>query len=201
MQSRFSLNEAYPDLQRFFCDQLNIPPCPEDIFLQELQIVHTTYADRSLDTAAQIRVHQILFDLGAALRTMSQEWTTTWSPAWLNGLKWLPFVPTELPSGAVVLKSLQDDIYLPDLTGHLARLFRGRIAIVATPPEASGGTLLSLYRLLTSEWLVQVKTLDSFVQRRVEGVGPNERSMHLPLSFKYRSRLSYIQRWVDHSHV
>ena len=194
MRSRFALKDAYPELEILFCEQLKIPPCPDDILFQELQAIHSKCSNMPLDNATQVHLHQTLRDLDITIRHSTKGWTRGTPPSWLKALKNLPFVPTELPSGDVVLKSLQDEVFLPDLKGDLAKLFRGRVPLVSTPPEESSATLLSLHRLFTSEWISGVKTLDSSVVCRLGGVGNNQRLLNVPLSRRYGSRMIYLRR-------
>lgn len=193
MRTRFALKNAYPGLQVFFCDQLKLPPCPGDVLLQELQAVRKTTTS-ALDAETQVYVHQVLCDLDITLRTSGKDWAHASPPGWIKVLKSLPFIPTKMPSGDVILKSLQDEVFLPDLKGDLANHFQGRVPLVATPPGESSGTLLPLHRIFTSEWLPGVKLLDSSVVRRMGGVGTNQRSLDIPLSKRYGERISFLRR-------
>ena len=122
MRSKYALSKAYSEYHTFFCEQLQVPLCPDNILLQEIQFLHGQFHDAPLDEDAHVHAHDILCDLESTF-SAAQEWTEAWTPAWLQQLRWLPFIPAHTTASEIRLKSILDSVYLPDLASLLAKLF------------------------------------------------------------------------------
>ena len=196
MRTRFSLQSVYGDLREFFCEQVRIPDCPDDVLLQELRHVSDTIGNKRLEEADHVRVYQVLRDIDSELAKNTTLVDLMARAASTPEFQRLRFIPFRTVRGELRLGRLVDTLYIPDQRGDFANMFKDAVSMVTLPPEDPDGSLAALRRLLNTVWRTSsLKMLDnSTVRCEIEGGRNHQWHVDNEGTRRYNSSVRFIER-------
>lgn len=184
MVTKFAVNRAYDtSFREFFYNKLGVRNAPYTTLLDELKQLVKQWRGRALSSEAHERISDMLVDL----------WDLVFEERIdLDDLRRLAgdtIFPVRSPQGEVYLKSLKE-FYLPDRDERIAKLFAGRIPLLAIGTSHRPS---AIYKLLTSPALKpHVKHLASSVNRQHEHHGV--RRFDTLFTSTYARKFEFIER-------
>ena len=182
MQTRFNVDEIYPELGGFF-GRIQVAKAPANVLVQEFKAALRNA--RPYDNLP--RIYSILDDVCDLVRKSS---SSTASIQWLSQLAQMAVLPVRDPLGRVRLARIMDDFFVPDESGELAALFADSCTLLCISDNLP---LIRLkYLLDCPQFSNHVKSLEDCVRIEVDPVGTP--IYQEQVSDEFSSRIPYI-RW------